>query len=85
MYTNSYPSQPHKDRVFFSPQNSKIKKLKYAPYKLTQPVSKNWFYNQFKAEGITYEVGDDTPENIIKDKAQKAAILMMSILVNTDN
>jgi len=54
---------------------------KYAPYKLTQPVSKNWFYNQFKAEGITYEVGDNTPENLIKDKAQKAAVLMMSLLL----
>lgn len=29
-------------------------------------VSKNWFYSQFKAEGITYEIGDDTPRELIK-------------------
>ncbi len=54
---------------------------KYAPGKLSSPVSKNWFYNQFKAEGITYEVGDETPENLIRKKAQTAAIMMMSLLI----
>ena len=23
------------------------------------PVSKNWFLNEFKAEAVTYEVGDE--------------------------
>ncbi len=50
---------------------------KYAPGGMNLPVSKNWFYRQFHAEGITYEVGDETPKEIIKTKAQTAAILMM--------
>jgi hypothetical protein len=53
---------------------------RYAPGGMSSPVSKNWFFNQFKAEGITYEVGDETPEKIIRDKAKKAAVLLMTIL-----
>ena len=48
---------------------------------MAQPISKNWFYKQFKAEAMTYEVGDDTLENIIKLKAKASAVTMMDLLL----
>jgi len=54
---------------------------KYSPFAPTQPVSKNWFYNQFNAEGITYEVGDNTPAKIIDKKARIAVVTMMDLLL----
>ena len=56
-------------------------KTKKSPYGMTQPISKNWFYKQFKAEAVTYEVGDDTPQNIIEQKARVAAVSMMDLLL----
>ena len=56
-------------------------KTKKSPYGMTQPISKNWFYKQFKAEAMTYEVGDDTPPNIIEQKARVAAVSMMDLLL----
>ncbi len=56
-------------------------KTKKSPYGMTQPISKNWFYRQFKAEAMTYEVGDETPENIIKLKAKAAAVTMIDLLL----
>ena len=56
-------------------------KTRKSPYGMAQPISKNWFYKQFKAEAMTYEVGDDTPENIIKLKARAAAVTMMDLLL----
>ncbi|MEO0468008.1 MAG: M14 family zinc carboxypeptidase [Bacteroidota bacterium] len=44
-------------------------------------VSKNWFYNQFKAVGITYEIGDETPRDLIKTKGAVSAEEMMRILI----
>ncbi len=52
-----------------------------SPYGMSQPISKNWFYKQFKAEAMTYEVGDDTPDDIIKLKARAAAVTMMDLLL----
>ncbi|MFK5959531.1 MAG: M14 family metallopeptidase [Lutibacter sp.] len=46
----------------------------------TQPVSKGWFLRYFKATAITYEIGDETPRDFIKEKAKVAAIEMMKIL-----
>ena len=56
-------------------------KTKKSPYGMTQPISKNWFYKQFKAEAMTYEVGDDTPQDIIEQKARVAAVSMMDLLL----
>ena len=56
-------------------------KTRKSPFGMAQPISKNWFYKQFKAEAITYEVGDDTPDNIIKLKARAAAVTMMDLLL----
>ncbi len=53
----------------------------YSPEPLSKPYSKTWFYMQFQAEGVTYEVGDNTPNDITKHKAKVAAMTMMDLLV----
>lgn len=54
---------------------------KDAPAPLGQPVSKTWFFTQFQAEGITYEIGDDTPRDFIRQKGRTSAREMMKLLV----
>ncbi len=51
------------------------------PGGLIQPISKNWFYLQFKAEAVTYEIGDTTPRSFIKEKAKISANEMMKLLI----
>lgn len=52
-----------------------------SPSGTVSPVSKNWFANQFDAVGITYEIGDNTPRDIITRKSQVSAQEMMRILL----
>ncbi len=52
-----------------------------SPSGITSPVSKNWFYNEFNAVGIVYEIGDTTPRDIIKKKGEISAREMMKILL----
>jgi hypothetical protein len=52
-----------------------------SPSDLGQPITKGWFFLQFGAEGITYEVGDETPRIFVKEKASAAAKEMMKLLV----
>ena len=51
------------------------------PFPLNDPISKGWFYKQFDAESITYEIGDETPRDFIKLKAETAAREMMKLLI----
>jgi murein tripeptide amidase MpaA len=46
------------------------------------PVSKNWFYRFYNATALTYEIGDDTPRDIIELKGRNTAAWMMRILLN---
>ncbi len=54
------------------------------PYAIGDPISKGWFYLQFGAEGITYEVGDETPREFVREKARTAAVEMMQLLIFAD-
>ena len=56
-----------------------------SPEPLSKPYSKVWFYMQFKAESMTYEVGDETPRDIIDKKARIAAVTMMDLLIAEDD
>lgn len=56
-------------------------KIRERPSKIGRPVSKSWFLTQFEAEGITYEVGDGTPRELIIIKGRAAAIEMMELLI----
>ncbi len=58
---------------------------KIAPSGLGNPVSKAWFFTQFKAVGITYEIGDDTPRDLIKEKGEVSAEEMMKLLLKKIN
>jgi len=51
------------------------------PTGITSQTSKNWFYNEIKAEAITYEVGDNTPRDIIRKRGKEAARQLMKILL----
>ncbi len=56
----------------------------YSPEPMGKPYSKTWFYKQFRAESITYEVGDETDRNTIRKKAETAALSMMKLLTISD-
>ncbi len=49
---------------------------------MRQPVSKNWFYVNYKAVGITYEIGDDTDRDFIEKKGILSAKELIRILVD---
>lgn len=51
------------------------------PSGLGKPISKGWFFKQFGAEGIVYEIGDSTPRDFIKTKGEVSAEAMMNILL----
>jgi len=51
------------------------------PGALNNPISKGWFYVQLDAEAITYEIGDETPRDFIREKGRVAARELMQLLV----
>ena len=55
--------------------------LNEGPSGIGQPVTKGWFYTQFNAEGVTYEVGDEVSRAFIDKKARVAAQQMMKVLL----
>jgi len=55
------------------------------PSTLNQPITKTWFYLQFGAEGITYEIGDETPRDFVRAKGRAAAVELMELLVLREN
>lgn len=54
------------------------------PFDLNQPITKGWFYLQFGAEGITYEIGDETPRDFVRSKGRTAAVELMQLLILRD-
>jgi hypothetical protein len=47
-----------------------------------QPVSKSWFYTQFNAVGVTYEIGDQTSREFITQKGVVSAEGLMKTLLD---
>ena len=45
------------------------------------PTSKSWFYNYLHAAAVTYEVGDNTDREEIRERAEAAAVSLMTILL----
>lgn len=87
IYDNSFKTELHSKMKYWL---KSIDRLVYpfhsvsSPEPLTKPYSKVWFYMQFKAESLTYEVGDETPRDIIDKKARIAAITLMDLLMCDD-
>lgn len=52
-----------------------------APSAALTPTSKNWFATQLLADAVTYEIGDDTPREFIKEKGRVSAYEMMKLLI----
>lgn len=52
-----------------------------SPTGLRSPTSRNWFYREFGAPSLTYEVGDDTDPALIRTVAATAARAMMELLL----
>lgn len=52
-----------------------------SPSPLGAPITKGWFYKQFNAESITFEIGDQTQRDFIKQKGKVAAQEMMQLLI----
>ena len=52
------------------------------PGQINNPVTKSWFYNQFKAAGVTYEAGDEIPRDQITKIAVGAANAMMKVMLD---
>jgi len=50
-------------------------------YDINSPISKGWFYLQYGAESITYEVGDEVDREFLKRKARVSAREMMKLLI----
>ena len=59
-------------------------KVNNSPSGLGAPVTKGWFYTQFGAEGITYEIGDETPRDFIQRKGKVSAKEMINVLLRGD-
>ncbi len=57
-------------------------KVKERPSGIGRPVSKSWFFTQFKAVGITYEIGDSTDRDFVKRKGKISADSMMELLLH---
>ncbi len=56
--------------------------LNEQPSGLGSPVSNGWFFTQFNAESITYEIGDKTPRDFINYKGDVSARIMMELLID---
>ena len=57
--------------------------LNESPDPISNPVTKFWFYTQFKAEGVTYEIGDETERDFIRLKGKVSAQQMMNVLLGS--
>lgn len=56
-------------------------KVDERPSGLGRPVSKSWFFTQFKAVGITYEIGDNTDRDFVRLKGEASARSLMELLL----
>ncbi len=70
-----------KDYWIHGIRNTIHEPAKESPSNVGGPVSKNWFFTQFGAEGITYEIGDSTPREFIEKKGKVSAVEMMELLI----
>ena len=79
-YTNdTLSTRPYMKSDWFEFMESQIEdyEVNERPSAITRPVSKSWFFSMFGVEGVTYEVGDDTPEELIELKGRVSARSVM--------
>ena len=82
--TRNITAHPDFIENWFAKVEKGLAKYHYKPFQeranSVKPVSKGWFLKYFKANAMTYEIGDETPRDFIKEKARVAAIAMMQLL-----
>lgn len=59
-----------------------IDDINESPGKGERPTSSAWFNRQFGATGITYEIGDKTPREFIKQKGEVSAHALMDYFLD---
>lgn len=60
------------------PYDYKLKEEQHSVY--GNPSAQHWFYHQFRALGITYEIGDNTDREFIKTTAAASANALIELL-----
>jgi len=56
-------------------------KINESPGVIGKPTSASWFRTQFGAEGITYEIGDETPRDFVRRKGRVSAGALVEVLL----
>jgi hypothetical protein len=51
------------------------------PGMIGKPTTLSWFRTQFGAEGITYEIGDGTDRDFVKQKGLVSANALIGVLL----
>lgn len=88
-YTNPQQSKvlPHFKSQWFNQLELAIPgyKVNESSNNSKKPVSKGWFLKQHNAVGITFEIGDDTPIETIKQVGNTAAQQLMTVLLESNS
>lgn len=58
-----------------------IPNIKPSPGTGNRINSTSFFFHEFGAESVTYEVGDDTPREFVKQKGQVTAVKLMELML----
>ncbi len=95
-YTHDDSVQPvsalgnFKDR-WLAAIETKIKAAGYPDFSINEeaepvgrPTSMSWFRTQFNAEGITYEIGDGTPRDFVRQKGVISAEALLTELLGRE-
>jgi predicted nucleotidyltransferase len=51
------------------------------PFDVQSPITKNWIYREFGADAVTFEVGDTTSDESIRELARLSADAIMNRLL----
>ena len=52
------------------------------PFDTTAPIAKNWMFKTFGADGVTFELYDETDRSVIRTLGQKSSRLLMQLLLD---
>lgn len=55
--------------------------LDVEPFDVQSPITKNWIYREFGTDAVTFEVGDTTPDESIRELARLSADAIMKRLL----
>jgi len=56
--------------------------FKAEPFDTTAPIAKNWMFKTFGADGVTFELYDETDRSVIQKLGKKSSRLLMQLLLD---